>query len=133
VKTSVQKVIEQCLHDSHAGTASFGSVVATLAEAGVESYHADYRQRSSTYYMPDGATISLALNVPDVDIPQAFNAAAVLAAIRGAQRGEVKYPQFIALSMAAGCISYIVWITGRHVTYFGRRGEVHIERFPDNM
>jgi len=23
-----------------------------------------------------------------------------------------------------------VWITGRHVTYYGRAGETHIEHFP---
>jgi hypothetical protein len=41
------------------------------------------------------------------------------------------YPEFKRLSEQAGCIGYIVWITGRHVTYFGRNGETHVERFPD--
>ena len=34
------------------------------------------------------------------------------------------------LSMLAGCVGYIVWIAGRHVTYFGHRGEQHVEPFP---
>ena len=47
-----------------------------------------------------------------------------------AREAEVMYPQFLRLSRAAGCVGYVTWITGRHVTYFGRRGETHVERFP---
>jgi hypothetical protein len=43
----------------------------------------------------------------------------------------VMYPEFKKLSQQAGCVGYTVWIAGRHVTYVGRRGETHIERFPD--
>jgi DNA-binding MarR family transcriptional regulator len=28
---------------------------------------------------------------------------------------------------------YVVWIAGRHVTYFGRQGETLIERVPGSM
>ena len=54
----------------------------------------------------------------------------IVAAIRGSQVGEVKYPEFIARSMRAGCVGYTVWISGRHVTYFGRNGSTHVEKFP---
>jgi hypothetical protein len=27
-------------------------------------------------------------------------------------------------------MGYVVWLAGRHVTYFGRRGATHVERFP---
>jgi hypothetical protein len=40
------------------------------------------------------------------------------------------YPEFLRLSRAAGCVGYVVWLAGRHVTYFGRRGETHVEHFP---
>ncbi|HTR00960.1 MAG TPA: hypothetical protein VMH83_13260, partial [Candidatus Acidoferrum sp.] len=63
-------------------------------------------------------------------IADAFSATAVQAAIKGAQQGTVMYPEFKQLSMQAGCTGYTVWIAGRHVTYFGRRGETHIEHFP---
>jgi hypothetical protein len=33
-------------------------------------------------------------------------------------------------TIAAGCVGYFVQITGRQVIYFGRKGEMHIERFP---
>jgi hypothetical protein len=44
---------------------------------------------------------------------------------------RVMYPEFKRLSQRAGCVGYVVWIAGRHVSYHGRRGEVHVERFPD--
>ena len=69
--------------------------------------------------------------VPTMPIPAMLDIAALRAAIAGSQRGVVMYPQFKRLSMAAGCIGYTVWIDGRHVSYYGRRGEVHIEKFPD--
>jgi uncharacterized protein YbcV (DUF1398 family) len=127
--TAIQ-VIEQCAHDSYAGTKSFGEVVGALSQAGIESYHADYRAGSTTYYLPDGSAHSIKLARSEMNIPTPFNIADLQAAIRGAQRGEVKYPEFVKRSMQAGCVGYCVWIAGRHVTYFGRHGEQHIERFP---
>ena len=69
---------------------------------------------------------ALLLNIADT-----FDAEAVRAAIRGAQQGVVMYPEFKHLTCLAGCAGYTVWITGRHVSYFGRKGEMHVERFPD--
>jgi len=57
-----------------------------------------------------------------VSLADAFDGAAVRAAILGAQQGRVMYPEFKLLSQQAGCTGYTVWIAGRHVTYFGRRG-----------
>ncbi|MES2190683.1 MAG: DUF1398 family protein [Pseudomonadota bacterium] len=124
--------IDQCARSSYAGTIGFGEVVMGLMLAGVESYFADYRTATTTYYLPSGENRSLKLAVPPVSIPDEFDAAAVQAAIRGAQAGKVKYPEFMALSMAAGCVGYIVWISGRHVCYFGRKGQTHIEPFPSS-
>ncbi len=101
-------------------------------QAGVESYHVDYRSARATYYMPSGETLSLDVELPTQTIAHEFNATGIKQAILGAQRSEVKYPEFKKLSQAAGCIGYIVWISGKHVTYFGRNGEMHIERFPEN-
>lgn len=125
-----QQVIEQCAHDSHAGTADFGDIVKALMQAGVESYQADYRVGRTTYYLLGGETHSIDLPVPAVEIPQAFNASAIQEAIRGAQSGQVKYTEFLERSMSAGCVGYTVWIAGQHVSYFGRLGQVHVERFP---
>ena len=66
-----------------------------------------------------------------VEIGKDFAAEVVQDAIRGAQKGVVMYPEFKRRSMQAGCVGYTAWIAGRHVTYFGRRGETHVERFPN--
>ena len=124
-------VIRETFAGSHEGRLHFGQVVGQLLEAGVESYQVDYRARRSTYYLADGDSLTLELDAPETAIADAFSTEALTAAIRGAQRGEVMYPQFKCLSQAAGCTGYTVWLAGRHVSYYGRRGETHLERFPD--
>lgn len=130
MRQATMDTINHYARSSYAGTISFGEVVMGLMQAGVESYFADYRTASTTWYLPSGESYSLRLAAPAVTIPDGFDAAAVQAAIHGAQSGKVKYPEFMALSMAAGCVGYMVWIAGRHVCYFGRKGERHIEPFP---
>ncbi|MFZ6734432.1 DUF1398 family protein [Undibacterium sp. Ji42W] len=126
----VLQAIEAVAHDSYAGKLTFGDVVDSLMEVGVESYFADYRTGNTSYYLADGSVHVVALGKKDHAIPNAFDDPALVAAIRGAQCDEVRYPEFIRLSMAAGCVGYIVWMVGRHVSYFGRAGEVHVEHFP---
>lgn len=130
MQQSTVNAIDQFAASSYAGTSTFGEVVMGLMQAGVESYFADYRAGRTTYYLPSGESRSLKLAVPAVAIPEAWVALAIQAAIRGAQAGRVKYPEFMALSIAAGCVGYMVWMSGRHVCYFGRKGETHVEPFP---
>jgi uncharacterized protein YbcV (DUF1398 family) len=125
-----RRVVEDCAQRSLAGTIDFGSVVLALGEARIESYFSDYRRGEHTYYAPHGETHAIALPLPDVVIADTFDADAVSQAVRGAQSGAVKYPEFVRRTMAAGCVGYFVWIAGRQVQYFGRRGEVHVELFP---
>jgi uncharacterized protein YbcV (DUF1398 family) len=122
--------IARCARDSLAGSRPFPAVVAELSEAGVGSYYADYRAGQTVYYPRSGDAVPMPLPTRGTPIAPAFDAPALQAAIKGAQRGVVVYPEFLALSMAAGCVGYHVWIDGRHVTYLGARGEVHVERFP---
>jgi len=128
---STRVTIQATFDASNQGTIHFGQVIGQLVGAGVESYHVDYRRGRTTYYLPDGATADFSFEPPQNGIAEAFDGDAVLAAIRGAQQGRVMYPEFKKLSQRAGCVGYTVWIAGRHVTYLGRRGETHIERFPD--
>lgn len=123
--------IESTFAASNAGSIHFGQVINQLMAAGVEAYHVDYRAARTTYYLLDGETHTLGFEPPAVPVASTFNAEDMVAAIRGAQAGTVKYPEFKPLSQAAGCASYTVWIAGRHVTYYGRKGEMHVERFPD--
>ncbi len=128
---STRATIQSTFDASSQGTIHFGQVIGQLAGAGVESYHVDYRSGRATYYLPDGSTADFSFERPPHGIADAFDASGVRAAILGAQQGRVMYPEFKTLSQRAGCVAYTVWIAGRHVTYFGRRGEAHIERFPD--
>jgi len=123
--------IQATFDASNQGTIHFGQVIGQLAGAGVESYHVDYRSGRTTYYLPDGTTADFRFELPKAGIADAFDGDAVRAAILGAQQGRVMYPEFKVLSQQAGCVGYTVWIAGRHVTYLGRRGETHVERFPD--
>jgi len=127
---SVETTIRDTFAASKAGSIHFGQVVSALVGAGVESYHIDYRAGRATWYMPAGVPLTLEMPGSEVEIAAAFSATAVKAAILGAQRGEVIYPEFVKLSMAAGCVGYAVWLAGRHVSYYGRKGETHIEHFP---
>ena len=127
---NTKEVIEKCAHQSHAGLLTFPEALGRLIEVGVESYFADYRNQSTTYYLSSNNALSIPMAMPPIEIPNSFNKDGVVSAIRGAHSDVVRYPEFLKLTMAAGCIGYIVWITGRHVSYFGRQGEVHIEHFP---
>lgn len=130
MNTASQEIILKVFRESGEGRLHFGTVVGLLMEAGVESYAVDCRTGKTTYYLPDGETLSFDLEMPDVAIADTFDSDALKAAIRGSQQGVVQYPEFKRLSREAGCVGYTVWIQGRHVTYFGRRGELHVERFP---
>lgn len=123
--------IRNTFEASNRGTIHFGQVIGQLVEAGVESYHVDYRSGRTTYYLPDGSAADFIFEHPQHCIADDFDGDALRTAILGAQQGRVMYPEFKPLSQRAGCVAYTVWILGRHVVYVGRRGETHIERFPD--
>ncbi|WP_010582010.1 DUF1398 family protein [Schlesneria paludicola] len=127
---AAKQTIIECSQASAEGRIHFGEVVSALIQAGVESYYVDYRACRTTYYFPCGDTLTLDNSASEAEIGESFDGAAIQAAIRGAQQGTVMYPEFKRLSQKAGCASYAVWIAGKHVAYYGRRGETHVERFP---
>lgn len=130
MQKATQDIIRSTFEDSNEGRIHFGQVIGQLMSAKVESYHVDYRSGRATNYLPEGETVDLEFETPKEGIGDTFDGDAVRAAILGAQQGKVMYPEFKLLSQRAGCTGYTVWITGQHVTYFGRKGETHIERFP---
>lgn len=126
-----EKIIQETFIASNEGRIHFGEVVGQLIEASVESYTVDYRSHRTTYHLLNDETVTLYMLPSEHGIADAFSAAAVQSAIKGAQQGVVMYPEFKRLSMQAGCTGYTVWIAGRHVTYYGRKGETHVEYFPN--
>lgn len=125
-----KQIIQETFTASNEGRIHFGEVVGQLIKAGVESFTVDYRSHRTTYHLLNDETVILDMLPSEHKIADAFKATAVQTAIRGAQKGTVMYPEFKRLSMLAGCTGYTVWLTGRHVTYYGRKGETHVENFP---
>lgn len=128
---TILSAIQETFEASNQGAIHFGDVIGLLMGAGVESYHVDYRSGRTTYYLPDGSTVDFSFERPEHGVADVFDSEALRATILGAQQGRVMYPEFKRLSQRAGCSAYTVWIAGRHVVYLGRRGETHVERFPD--
>ena len=109
---------------------TFPEIIDGLITLDVESYYADYRKGETSYYTKQGQSYAVEMHKPEGNIPLIFNPAELQAAIRAAQRDEIRYQEFTKRSMAAGCVGYFVWIAGKQVSYFGRLGELHIEKFP---
>ena len=130
MEPSTIATLNHLAHQSHAGELHFGYLIGRLMEVGVESYRVDYRLGSTDYFLPSGAAHTVQFPPSSVPIAESLDAGALKECIRGAQRGELRYPQFVEQSRAAGVVGYVVWIAGRHVVYFGRRGEQHVEHFP---
>lgn len=131
IAKKTQDVIEGCTRQTNSGLLNFPEMLGKLIEVGVESYFVDYRNSEISYYLSTNQVLQVDIKVADVDIPETFNKDAIVSAIHGAQNNLVRYPEFIELTMKAGCVGYIVWIAGKHVSYYGRKGEVHNEYFPN--
>ncbi len=123
-------VIEEVLSETQAGKLIFPEVVRRLSEAGVESYFVDFATGNETFYMADGRSQVERLTLPLSPVATDFSVSEVVAAIRGAQADTIRYPEFVGRSTAAGVIAYWAFLAGRKVIYFGRKGEFHVENFP---
>lgn len=112
------------------GEATFPEVVKVMMMEGVESYWVDLVRREDTFYMPDGQTHRETMKMPAPGIAGEFAQAEVIAAIRAAQTDTIRYPEFVRRLAAAGATGYAVYLAGKKVVYFGRKGEMHVEEFP---
>jgi uncharacterized protein YbcV (DUF1398 family) len=126
----VTAVMHECARLSDQGKITFPEVVRKLTQAGVERYHTDLCCDEHVYYMPNGETHVEPMGLPSQLIAAEFSDAGVDAAVRAIQRGEIQYTEFLRRIMEAGCVGYFVLLAGRQAQYFGRKGEMHIEKFP---
>lgn len=130
MKSDVIAVIEECTKASDEARLTFPEVVARLAAAGVERYHADLQRAEKTYYLPDGAShVAVSASVA-TEPAEIFSAAGVDAAVRAVQARAIDYKAFCERIVEAGCVGYLVSIAGRRAVYYGRSGETHVEPFP---
>jgi uncharacterized protein YbcV (DUF1398 family) len=124
------EAMHQVMVETQAGRLIFPEVVRRLLEVGVESYFCDLASRQETFYLTDRQTYSEKMTLGPASIAEEFSSSGLIAAIRGAQADTIRYPEFIKCSAAAGVMAYWVFLAGRKVIYFGRKGEFHIEEFP---
>lgn len=127
---SIAEIAAECTRASDEERASFPQIIAALAKAGVERYHADLVRSVKTYYTPAGDAYEVKAHRIGANITQTFSAADVEAAVRGSQSGVIKYQEFCKRIAAAGCAGYLVTLLGRRAVYYGRDGETHVEHFP---
>lgn len=125
----VTNVVREITRASDEERILFPQVVAALAAAGVERYHADLAMATKTYYWPDGGCEVVACHRSSPPARD-FDAAAVEAAVRDSQQQRILYLEFCERIAAAGCAGYFVSLAGRRATYYGRTGETHVELFP---
>lgn len=122
--------LRDCTTGSDTGIMTFPQVIARLAAVNIERYHADLVRAEKTYYLPDGTSHTLACHKLDTPPAAPFSAAGVDAAVRAVQAGAIDYAEFCRRIAHAGCVFYVVSLTGRRAVYYGRTGEAHVEMFP---
>jgi uncharacterized protein YbcV (DUF1398 family) len=130
MQAEVKSIVEDCTKGSDDGRLTFPEVVMRLAGAGVERYLADLCRSEKTFYLPNGASHRVASAALARPPAQMFSAPEIEAAIRAIQAKAIDYHTFCTRIAAAGCVFYIVSITGRRAVYLGRGGDSFVEPFP---
>lgn len=125
-------IAEQCLRAAESDAMAFPDILGMLGANGIEGYLVDFRDARATYYDVEGGALGLAAHASEVAVAERFDAAALVAAIREAQRlvPGYTYAGFCDKARRAGCAGYLVSLPGRRAVYFGRTGETHVELFP---
>lgn len=127
-------VIQECTQGSFNGSMTFEEVVRRLGAAGVERYEADLVRMEKTYYGRSGETERETLPLQDPPaVAERFSEEGVKQALRAVQQREIGYPEFLRRILAAGATGYSVFLEGRRAIYFGRLGDVYVERFPGSQ
>jgi uncharacterized protein YbcV (DUF1398 family) len=124
------EAIREVLAESHDGQLIFPQVVQRMLAAGVISYFVDLLRSEDVVYLADDTTFTAKMHLPLDPVAEEFSKSAVVAAIRAAQKEQIRYPEFMRQAAAAGVVGYWAFLTGKKVIYFGRKGEFHVEEFP---
>jgi uncharacterized protein YbcV (DUF1398 family) len=96
-----------------------------------KGYAVDYATGSFTFYSDSGAAVLAPISFEKLpSISEAFDAAALKAAILDSQQHGQKFRAFCERAMQAGVQGYIAYLRGKRVAYFGRQGDQHTEWFP---
>lgn len=125
------ELITEAARSTLSGSIPFPEVVRQLIEAGVEYYRVDYITLRKTFYSAGGEVV--VTPIPYEDLPPVavdFHSAGLRAAISDSQNNGQHHRDFTRRAMEAGVSSYVAFLRGRRVTYWGRGGDQHTEWFP---
>jgi len=125
-------IAQACLNAAYDKTMDFPEIIRTLLAAGFEGYAVDYRQNATSYYLPDGQSVTIENRASDGRVAAEFDPAGIAAQVKWAQTNpaDYSYGAFCKNVKSMGCAGYIVSLLGRRVLYFGRTAETHVEHFP---
>lgn len=119
-------LLKECLNKK----VSFPERIHNLSRIGTERYYVDLMKLEITYYSRDGKTYVELMRIENIPaIAVNFDKAKVIEAIRANQQGKIDYQSFLREIIAAGTVSYTVYLDGKQVVYVGRKGESHTENF----
>jgi uncharacterized protein YbcV (DUF1398 family) len=124
------ETMQECTDASDQERISFGEVVMKLVQAGVERYHADLLRAEKIYYLPSGESYRVPAAPVEATPAAAFAAEGVAAAVQAIQQRKIQYREFCERIVQAGCVGYMVSMTGRRAVYYGRTGDSYVEPFP---
>jgi len=119
-------LLKECLNKK----VSFPERIHNLSKMGIERYYVDLMKLEITYYFQDSESYVeriLIENIPALAID--FDKAKIIEAIHANQKGQIDYQTFLREIIAAGTVSYTVYLDGKQVVYVGRKGEAHTENF----
>lgn len=125
-----KEAFEECTRASDEERITFPEVVGKLMDVGTERYHTDLMRAEKTYYLPNGES-HVVRHAAIAHAPaESFSASAVKAAVRAVQTKQIQYKEFCERIGAAGCVGYVVSLSGRRAVYYGRTGDNYVEPFP---
>ncbi len=119
-------LLKECLNKK----VPFPERIHNLSKFNIERYYVDLMKLEITYYFQDGESYVERMqieNIPELAIN--FDKVKVIEAIRASQQGKMDYQTFLREIIAAGTVSYTVYLDGKQVIYVGRKGESHTENF----
>jgi uncharacterized protein YbcV (DUF1398 family) len=126
-----RNVLQEHLRGSFDGTTPFPELVGRLRAAGVSRYDTDLLMREKRFYGTDDVMEAVALPaVGLVPVAEGFSADGVTAALTERLQHRINYAEFLRRIMAAGTVSYSVFVNGGKAIYLGRDGDVYVQPLP---
>jgi uncharacterized protein YbcV (DUF1398 family) len=121
------KIAKECSKLSEEEKITFPEVIAFLDQAGIESYVTNILVPSKIYYAENEAYETPLNYKVKLEVAHFFNQKDIEEAVFSIQANKITYQEFLKKIAESGVIFYIVFIKGKKVIYFGRKGEQHVE------